>query len=128
LLFFASYYGTRYVASEKDAESTAVAMESILKLFSLIVGLCYLFCFDGFDDIYQKAASDFDKKIRLAALQTESTGFPCFIHVCYFPLPRQFHTAIVENNKETHIAAIWLFRCTYYFSTFCFPNSLGHIF
>jgi hypothetical protein len=38
----------------------------------------------------------------LAALQTESTGFSYSIHVCYFPLPRQFHTAIVENNKETH--------------------------
>jgi hypothetical protein len=37
----------------------------------------------------------------LAALQTESTGFSYFIHVCYF-LARQFHTAIVENNKETH--------------------------
>jgi Na+/proline symporter len=33
-----------------------------------------------------------------------------FIDVCYLSLPRQFHTAIVENNSEKHIrTALWLF-------------------
>ncbi|RYY32007.1 MAG: sodium:proline symporter, partial [Sphingobacteriaceae bacterium] len=60
LALFASYYGTRYVdASEKrKGIVTAVAMESVLKLFFfLLVGLYVtFFVFDGFDDIYQKAS------------------------------------------------------------------------
>jgi hypothetical protein len=64
----------------------------------------------------------------LAALQTESTGFPCFIHVCYFPLPRQFHTAIVENNKETHIAPFGFSVVPTTFQPFVFPIAWGNIF
>jgi hypothetical protein len=85
---------------KKDANSNCSG-ESILKLVFFDRGdLCYLFCFLTVLMIFIKAAvlKDFDKKIRLAALQTESTGFSLYsIHVCYFPLPRQFHTAIVEQ-------------------------------
>jgi signal transduction histidine kinase len=44
-----------------------------------------------------------------------------------FLLPRQFHTAIVENNKETHIrTAIWLFPLyLLLFNIFVFPIAWG---
>jgi Na+/proline symporter len=106
-------------------------MESILKLVFFDRGFMLPY-FVLTLMILSKAAvlKDFDKKkIRLAALQTESTGFSFVFYPCFiFLLPRQFHTAIVENNKETHIrTAIW-FRCTCYFSTFCIPNCLAVIF
>jgi Na+/proline symporter len=39
-----------------------------------------------------------------------------------FLLPRQFHTAIIENNSEKHIAALWLFPLyLLLFNIFVFP-------
>jgi hypothetical protein len=56
---------------KRDTVVTAVAIESILKLvFFLIIGIYVTyFVFDGFDDIYVKAAllDNFDKKTLLAA-------------------------------------------------------------
>ena len=44
-----------------------------------------------------------------------------------FLLPRQFHTAIVENNKETHLkTAMWLFPLyLLVFNIFVFPIAWG---
>jgi Na+/proline symporter/signal transduction histidine kinase len=135
LALFASYYGTRYVdASEKRRGIvTAVAMESILKLiFFLIVGIYVTyFVFDGFDDIYQKAAilKDFDKKNTIGGITNGINWFfLCILSMfAIFLLPRQFHTAIVENNKETHIrTAIWLFPLyLLLFNLFVFPIAWG---
>ena len=135
LALFASYYGTKYVdASEKRRGIvTAVAMESILKLvFFLIIGIYVTyFVFDGFDDIYQKAAvlKDFDKKNTIGDLTNGINWFfLCILSMfAIFLLPRQFHTAIVENNKETHIrTAIWLFPLyLLLFNIFVFPIAWG---
>ncbi|MFV8270706.1 ATP-binding protein [Flavobacterium sp. GT2N3] len=135
LALFASYYGTKYVdASEKRRGIvTAVAMESILKLvFFLIVGLYVTyFVFDGFDDIYQKASvlKDFDKKNTIGGLSNAINWFfLCILSMfAIFLLPRQFHTAIVENNKESHIrTAIWLFPLyLLLFNIFVFPIAWG---
>lgn len=135
LALFASYYGTKYVdASEKRRGIvTAVAMESILKLvFFLIVGLYVTyFVFDGFDDIYQKASvlKDFDKKNTIGGISNAINWFfLCVLSMfAIFLLPRQFHTAIVENNKETHIrTAIWLFPLyLLLFNIFVFPIAWG---
>jgi Na+/proline symporter len=68
--------------------------------------------FDGFDDIYVKAAllDNFDKKTLLAASQGMNWFFCVLSMFAIFLLPRQFHTAIVENNSEKHIrTALWLF-------------------
>jgi Na+/proline symporter/nitrogen-specific signal transduction histidine kinase len=135
LALFASYYGTKYVdASEKRRGIvTAVAMESILKLvFFLIIGIYVTyFVFDGFDDIYTEAASleNFDKKNTIGGL----TGGMNWFFLCVlsmfaiFLLPRQFHTAIVENNKETHVrTAIWLFPLyLLLFNIFVYPIAWG---
>ena len=135
LALFTSYYGTRYVdASEKRRGIvTAVAMESILKLvFFLIIGIYITyFVFDGFDDIYQKAAvmKDFDKKNTIGGLTNGINWFfLCVVSMfAIFLLPRQFHTAIIENNKETHIkTALWLFPLyLLLFNLFVFPIAWG---
>jgi Na+/proline symporter/signal transduction histidine kinase len=135
LALFASYYGTRYVdASEKRRGIvTAVAMESILKLvFFLIIGIYVTyFVFDGFDDIYKKAAvlDNFDKKNSIGDITNGINWFfLCVLSMfAIFLLPRQFHTAIVENNKETHIrTAIWLFPLyLLLFNIFVFPIAWG---
>ncbi|MFV5691088.1 ATP-binding protein [Flavobacterium sp. LT1R49] len=135
LALFASYYGTKYVdASEKRRGIvTAVAMESILKLvFFLIIGIYVTyFVFDGFDDIYKKASvlKDFDKKNTIGGITNGINWFfLCVLSMfAIFLLPRQFHTAIVENNKETHIrTAIWLFPLyLLLFNIFVFPIAWG---
>ncbi|RTY92899.1 sodium:proline symporter [Flavobacterium sp. RSP46] len=135
LALFASYYGTRYVdASEKRRGIvTAVAMESILKLvFFLMIGIYVtFFVFDGFDDIYQKASvlENFDKKNTIGGITNGINWFfLCVLSMfAIFLLPRQFHTAIVENNKESHIrTAIWLFPLyLLLFNLFVFPIAWG---
>ncbi|MBC5863781.1 sensor histidine kinase [Flavobacterium turcicum] len=135
LALFASYYGTKYVdASEKRRGMiTAVAMESILKLvFFLVVGLYVTyFVFDGFDDIYTKAAvlKDFDKKNTIGGITNGINWFfLCTLSMfAIFLLPRQFHSAIVENNKESHVrTAVWLFPLyLLLFNIFVFPIAWG---
>ena len=135
LALFASYYGTRYVdASEKRRGIvTAVALESILKLvFFVIIGIYVTyFVFDGFDDIYTKASvlENFDKKNSIGGLTGAINWFfLCILSMfAIFLLPRQFHTAIVENNKETHLrTAMWLFPLyLLLFNIFVFPIAWG---
>ena len=135
LALFASYYGTKYVdASEKRRGIvTAVAMESVLKLvFFLIAGIYVTyFVFDGFDDIYQKASllKNFDQKNTIGGITNGINWFfLCILSMfAIFLLPRQFHTAIVENNKENHIrTAIWLFPLyLLLFNIFVFPIAWG---
>ena len=118
LALFASYYGTRYVdASEKrKGIVTAVAMESVLKLFFfLLVGLYVtFFVFDGFDDIYQKAKllEGYTQKNTIGGIsQAINWFFLCVLSLfAIFLLPRQFQMGVIENNRENHIkTAVWLF-------------------
>lgn len=135
LALFASYYGNKYVdASEKRRGIvTAIAIESILKLvFFLIIGIYVTyFVFDGFGDIYTKASviENFDKKNTIGGLTNGLNWFfLCLISMfAIFILPRQFHTAIVENNQEKHIrTAIWLLPLyLLLFNIFVFPIAWG---
>ncbi len=135
LALFASYYGTRYVdASEKRRGIvTAVAIESILKLvFFLIIGVYVTyFVYDGFGDIYTKASvlEGFAKKNSIGGITNAINWyFLCILSLlAIFLLPRQFHTSIVENNKETHIkTAMWLFPLyLLLFNIFVFPIAWG---
>ncbi|MFI0490492.1 ATP-binding protein [Flavobacterium sp.] len=135
LALFASYYGTRYVdASEKRRGIvTAVAMESILKLvFFLIIGVYVTyFVYDGFDDIYNKASvmEGFARKNSIGGITNGMNWyFLCILSMfAIFLLPRQFHTAIIENNKESHIkTATWLFPLyLLLFNIFVFPIAWG---
>lgn len=118
LALFSSYYGTRYVdASEKrKGIVTAVAMESILKLFFFILVGLYVtfFVFDGFDDIYSRASliEGFAQKNTISSLpQAMNWFFLCVLSLfAIFLLPRQFQMGVIENNRESHIkTAVWLF-------------------
>jgi len=132
---FASFYGTRYVdASEKRLGIiSAIALESFLKLFFIIIlGLFVIyFVFDGFSDIYQKASQfkDFKEKNTFNGIEGALNWMIlCMISgtaICI--LPRQFHTAIVENRKEKHIkTAIWFFPLyLLIFTFFIFPIAWG---
>jgi Na+/proline symporter/signal transduction histidine kinase len=135
LALFASYYGTRYVdASEKrKGVITAVALESILKLFFFILVGIYVtfFVFDGFEDIYNQAVTleNFKEKNTIGGLeQAINWFFLCVIAMfAIFLLPRQFHVSIVENNRERHLkTAIWLFPLyLLLFNLFVFPIAWG---
>ncbi|KQT18006.1 sodium:proline symporter [Chryseobacterium sp. Leaf404] len=132
---FSSYYGTRYVdASEKRLGIiSAIALESFLKLFFIIIlGLFVIyFAFDGFSDLYQKASafSDFKAKNTFNGIEGAMNWMVlCMISgtaICI--LPRQFHTAIVENRQEKHIkTAIWFFPLyLLIFTIFIFPIAWG---
>ncbi len=135
LALFASYYGTRYAdASEKRRGIvTAVALESIIKLvFFIIIGIYVTyFVYDGFGDIYTKASvlDGFEAKNTIGGLAKGINWFfLCLLSMfAVFLLPRQFHTAIVENNKESHIkTAMWLFPLyLLLFNIFVFPIAWG---
>lgn len=132
---FSSYYGTRYVdASEKRLGIiSAIALESFLKLFFIIIlGLFVIYyAFDGFSDLYQKASQfpDFKAKNTFNGIEGAMNWMVlCMISgtaICI--LPRQFHTAIVENRQEKHIkTAIWFFPLyLLIFTIFIFPIAWG---
>ncbi|MBA9075041.1 Na+/proline symporter/signal transduction histidine kinase [Flavobacterium gossypii] len=135
LALFASYYGTRYVdASEKrKGIVTAVAMESILKLFFFILLGIYVtfFVFDGFDDIYAQASvlENFKEKNTIGGIpQAINWFFLCVLSLfAIFLLPRQFQMSVVENNRENHIkTAVWLFPLyLLLFNIFVYPVAWG---
>lgn len=135
IALFSSYYGTKYVdASEKRLGIiSAIALESFLKLFFIIIlGLFVIYyAFDGFSDIYEKASKfeDFKAKNTFNGIESAMNWMVlCLISgtaICI--LPRQFHTAIVENRQEKHIkTAIWFFPLyLLIFTIFIFPIAWG---
>lgn len=135
LALFSSYYGTRYAdASEKRLGIiSAVALESFLKLIFLIVLGVFVtfFAFDGLSDIYEKASKfpDFKAKNTFSGLEGNFNWMIlCLISAsAIFLLPRQFHTAIVENRQEKHLkTAIWFFPLyLLIFNIFIFPIAWG---
>lgn len=135
LALFASYYGTRYVdASEKrKGIVTAVAMESVLKLFFFVLLGLYVtfFVFDGFGDIYEKAKvlEGFRERNSIGGLpQAINWFFLCILSMfSIFLLPRQFQMGVIENNRENHIkTAVWLFPLyLLIFNLFVYPIAWG---
>lgn len=135
LAVFASFYGTRYVdASEKrKGIVTAVAMESVLKLFFFIILGLYVtfYVFDGFDAIYAKASlmESFEERNTVHGLEGGMNWMMLIILSFFsiFLLPRQFHMSIVENNREKHIqTTIWLFPLyLLLFNLFVYPIAWG---
>ena len=135
IALFSSYYGTKYVdASEKRLGIiSAVAAESFFKLiFFVILGLFVVYgVFNGFEDIYRQAEKlpDFAAKNSFNGLEGSFNWFLMLMlsMSAIFLLPRQFHTAIIENRKEKHIkTAIWLFPLyLLIFNFFVFPIAWG---
>jgi signal transduction histidine kinase/Na+/proline symporter len=116
--FFIILFGTRSIdASEKhEGLVAAIAFESIIKLLAFIaVGVFVTFgLFDGFEDIFTKAAKNetLNKLFQFSSSTsyTTWTGLIVLSMVAVVFLPRQFQIGVVENVKENHLKkAIWVF-------------------
>jgi signal transduction histidine kinase/Na+/proline symporter len=135
LAFFIMLFGTRSIdASEKhEGLVAAIAFESIVKLVAFIaVGLFVTFgLFNGFGDIFSKAANDPALRKLFQFNDTGSystwTGLILLSMLAIIFLPRQFHMSVVENVKEVHIKkAIWVLPLYLLLITFfVFPIAFG---
>ena len=118
LAIFIILFGTRSIdASEKhEGLVAAVAFESLIKLIAFIaVGIFVTFgIFNGFSDIFSKAAADPSMK-KLFQLEPNTSyiswlGLTLLSMLAIVFLPRQFQLGVVENVQESHLKkAIWLF-------------------
>ena len=116
LAAFSIAFGTRHIdaTEHQNGLMLAVAAESFVKLFSfLIVGIFVVYwMFDGFDDLFTKAALNPRAAAVLAAppdplvwiTTTLLAGFAIFL------LPRQFHVMVVENRNVGDLRKVaWQF-------------------
>ncbi|XLS30860.1 ATP-binding protein [Flavobacteriaceae bacterium M23B6Z8] len=118
IAIFVAFFGTRSsdASEHKEGIMTVVALESVLKLlFFLVIGLYVCFyLFNGTTDIYAQA-SKMANYNSLTSFSLAENGFNWFFTICLsffaiFLLPRQFHTAVVENKNDKNLKkAIWLF-------------------
>lgn len=113
---FAVLFGTRHIDATEHQEGLmlAIAAESIVKLVAfLAVGLYVTFgLFDGPTQLLQ-AARAIPKVSEVFARELDAGAWMVLSMLSLFAailLPRQFHVAVTENNKETELRwAAWLF-------------------
>ncbi|MCW8883785.1 MAG: PAS-domain containing protein [Motiliproteus sp.] len=116
MALFSILFGTRHIDATEHHEGIvlAIAFESIIKLTAFIaVGLFVTFgVFDGFDDLFTKAAAElasnenFQRDFTQNSFLTE-TLLATIAIIC---LPRQFHVAVVENADPKDLkTARWIF-------------------
>ncbi|HEX6980315.1 MAG TPA: sensor histidine kinase [Alphaproteobacteria bacterium] len=115
---FAMLYGTRHidVTERHEGMVAAIAFESTVKLIAfLCLGAFVTFVmFDGFDDIFARAAERPDVKRLFTSVGTSGLGgwvtLTLLSMAAILFLPRQFQVAVVENVDERHLEkAAWLF-------------------
>jgi len=119
LAVFTILFGTRHLDATERHEGlvAAIAFESIVKLVAFIaVGIFVTFgMFDGFDDLFSKAAAIPELNALLvqggaAGNYTTWASLTVLSMLAIILLPRQFQVAVVENVNERHLnKAIWLF-------------------
>ncbi|MCK5920464.1 MAG: histidine kinase, partial [Methylococcales bacterium] len=137
LSVFGALFGARYLdASEKHEGMVAVvALGSVIKLVAFFsVGLFVTYgIFDGFKDILQQIA-DHETYQQLLLINTSSANsyqswFTMIIlsMAAILCLPRQFHVAVIENQREEHIKkAMYLFPLyLFLINLFVIPISFG---
>jgi Na+/proline symporter/signal transduction histidine kinase len=119
LAVFTILFGTRHLDATERHEGlvAAIAFESIVKLVAFIaVGIFVTFgMFDGFDDLFSKAAAV--PELNALLVQGGAAGnymtwasLTILSMLAIILLPRQFQVAVVENVNERHLnKAIWLF-------------------
>ncbi|MBQ0734184.1 ATP-binding protein [Aquimarina celericrescens] len=118
LAIFVAFFGTQATDASQRRKGimTTVAVESILKLVFFLVAGVYVtfFLFDGTSDIYQQA-SQLDNFKQITSFNGLESGFNWMFTImlsffAIFLLPRQFHVAVVENDRERYLKkAIWMF-------------------
>lgn len=119
LAVFTILFGTRHLDATERHEGlvAAIAFESIVKLVAFVaVGIFVTFgMFDGFDDLFSKAAAV--PELNALLVQGGAAGnymtwasLTILSMLAIILLPRQFQVAVVENVNERHLnKAIWLF-------------------
>lgn len=117
LALFTILFGTRNIEATAQHEGMvmAVAFESIFKLIAfLAVGVFVTyFVFDGFTDVFSKAAAKgLDQLFVLQGQSSASEWFWMSVlsMMAILFLPRQFQMGVIENTDEKHLdTAMWLF-------------------
>ena len=120
LAAFTIAFGTRHLdASERhEGMVAAIAFESVVKLVAfLAVGFFVTFVlYDGFGDIFRRAAADPHMTKLLAPLGSGGGSYASWVWLTILSmfaillLPRQFQVAVVENVDEKYVGkAMWLF-------------------
>jgi hypothetical protein len=115
---FAILFGTRHIDATERHEGmvAAIAFESVVKLVAFIaVGVFVTFVmFDGFGDVFTRAAADPRTAPQLTAVGAGGYGgwvtLTLLSMAAILFLPRQFQVSVVENVDERHLnKAVWLF-------------------
>jgi Na+/proline symporter/signal transduction histidine kinase len=120
LAAFTIAFGTRhlYAAEHHEGMVAAIAFESLVKLLAfLAVGAWVTFgIYDGFADVFARAAADPELRPMLTPLEGVAGGYSSWVWLTILSmlaimfLPRQFQVAVIENVDEKHLGkAIWLF-------------------
>jgi Na+/proline symporter/nitrogen-specific signal transduction histidine kinase len=119
LAIFTILFGTRNLdPNERHAGLVAaIAFESILKLAAFMaVGLFVVFgLYNGFEDLFSSAQNNESLATLFDLRSNDFNAWEWFWLIvlsmsAILFLPRQFHVAVVENNRSSHIAkASWLF-------------------
>ena len=119
LAAFTIAFGTRHLdASERhEGMVAAIAFESLMKLVAFMaVGVFVTFAlYDGFPDIFRRAAADPGVARLLTPLGSGSSSYASWVWLTILSmfaillLPRQFQVAVVENVDEKHVGkAMWM--------------------
>lgn len=116
LAVFTILFGTRHLDATERHEGmvAAIAFESIIKLLAfLAVGVFVTYVlFDGFGDLFQRAAAE-PELARLLNLEMSMGNWMPLVLLSALAivlLPRQFQIMVVENVDESHLRrAVWLF-------------------
>ena len=118
LIAFTVLFGARRLdpTERHQGMMAALAVECVVKLVAfLAVGVFATFSlYDGFSELFSALpAADLEQLTRVGSGETEAyTRWMTVLFVSMAGilfLPRQFHTAVVENCDEQHIrTAIWL--------------------
>jgi len=115
---FTIVFGTRHLDATERHEGmvAAIAFESVVKLVAfLAVGFFVTFgLFDGFGDLFARAAADPD--VAPLFTLTPEVGYGSWMWLIVLSmlaivlLPRQWQIGVVENVDERHLfRAMWLF-------------------
>ena len=137
LALFGALFGARHLdASEKhEGMVAAIALESVVKLIAFFaVGIFVTYgIFDGFKDILTQIANhDLYKELLLINTSPSNSYQSWFTMVilsmaAILFLPRQFHMAVIENQREEHIKkAMYLFPLyLFLINLFVIPIAFG---
>jgi len=116
MALFAILFGTRHIDATEHHEGmvAAIAFESVVNLVAFAaVGIFVTWgLFDGFDDLFGKAAA-MPELAKLMSMDVPGASWiplTLLSMMAIICLPRQFQVTVVENVDEGHFnKAVWLF-------------------